>query len=101
MCGCAAHLVRKLYVYGQSLWGARPSQSVTRSLYPQCLKNLKEIGFQIGSGVMIGLPGQKLRDLASDLTFFRQQEFDMIGMGPFITVWMTHQRTRALRIHED
>jgi biotin synthase len=35
---------------------------------------------------MIGLPGQKLRDLAADLTFFREQEFDMIGMGPYITV---------------
>jgi biotin synthase len=57
-----------------------------RLFTPQCLRSLKEIGFQIGSGVMIGLPGQKLRDLAADLTFFREQEFDMIGMGPYITV---------------
>ena len=40
---------------------------------------------QIGTGVMVGLPGQTLRDLAGDLHFFRGLGADMIGMGPYIT----------------
>jgi biotin synthase len=50
----------------------------------RCLADLKEIGYQVGTGVMIGLPGQTLEDLAADLLFFRDQEIDMIGMGPYI-----------------
>lgn len=49
-----------------------------------CLKTLKTIGFQTGSGVMIGVPGQSLNDLASDIQFFRDMDLDMIGMGPYI-----------------
>ena len=49
-----------------------------------CLGLLKEIGYQVGTGVMIGLPGQTLRDLADDILFFEKHDIDMIGMGPFI-----------------
>lgn len=49
-----------------------------------CLKMLKEIGYQIGTGVMIGLPGQTVEDLADDILFFREINTDMIGMGPYI-----------------
>ena len=48
------------------------------------LERLKEAGFQTGSGVMIGLPGQTVKDLAADIDFFRQMDLDMIGMGPFL-----------------
>eukprot|EP00887_Chlorella_sp_A99_P004653 scaffold4.g4653.t1 len=51
----------------------------------RCLHDLKAVGFQIGTGVMVGLPGQTLRDLAGDIVFFRQFGADMIGMGPYIT----------------
>eukprot|EP00123_Amoebidium_parasiticum_P018355 comp24177_c0_seq5/m.44229 comp24177_c0_seq5/g.44229 ORF comp24177_c0_seq5/g.44229 comp24177_c0_seq5/m.44229 type:complete len:649 (-) comp24177_c0_seq5:19-1965(-) len=51
----------------------------------ECIHTLKDIGFQVGTGVMIGLPGQTLLDLARDLVFFREEEIDMIGMGPYIT----------------
>ncbi len=49
-----------------------------------CLLLLKKIGYQLGTGVMIGLPGQSLADLADDIIFFREMGVDMIGMGPFI-----------------
>ncbi|MDD3295984.1 MAG: [FeFe] hydrogenase H-cluster radical SAM maturase HydE [Candidatus Omnitrophica bacterium] len=49
-----------------------------------CLKFLKDIGYQVGTGVMIGLPGQTLEDLAEDIFFFQREDIDMIGMGPYI-----------------
>ena len=50
----------------------------------QCLRTLREIGYQVGTGVMIGLPFQTLDDLAGDLLFFKECDIDMIGMGPYI-----------------
>ena len=49
-----------------------------------CLFALKEIGFQLGTGVMFGLPYQTIDDLVNDLFFFKEMDIDMIGMGPFI-----------------
>ncbi|HLN20181.1 MAG TPA: [FeFe] hydrogenase H-cluster radical SAM maturase HydE [Bacteroidales bacterium] len=49
-----------------------------------CLKTLQDIGYQTGTGVMIGLPFQTLDDLAGDLLFFREFDIDMCGMGPYI-----------------
>ncbi len=48
------------------------------------LDALREAGFQVGTGVMIGLPGQTPEMLADDLLFYRRHDFDMYGMGPFI-----------------
>lgn len=45
---------------------------------------LKEIGYQVGSGVMIGLPGQTLEDLALDILKFKELDLDMVGVGPYI-----------------
>ncbi|MGB7568689.1 MAG: [FeFe] hydrogenase H-cluster radical SAM maturase HydE [Chitinivibrionales bacterium] len=50
----------------------------------KALSNLKKAGFQVGTGVMIGLPGQTEEDLADDLLFFQEMDVDMIGMGPYI-----------------
>ncbi len=50
----------------------------------EALKSLKKAGFQVGTGVMIGLPNQTIEDLANDILFFRDFDIDMIGMGPFI-----------------
>ena len=50
----------------------------------ECLMTLRELGYQTGTGVMTGLPGQTARQLADDLLFFRDYDFDMIGMGPYI-----------------
>lgn len=49
-----------------------------------CLKSLKEIGYQTGTGVMIGLPFQTYEDLANDILFMQDFDIDMCGMGPFI-----------------
>lgn len=50
----------------------------------ECLKILKEEGFQTGTGVMVGLPCQTLNHLADDIIFMRDFDVDMCGMGPFI-----------------
>lgn len=50
----------------------------------QCLKALKELGYELGSGCLVGLPGQTLESLAEDILFFKAMEADMIGIGPFI-----------------
>lgn len=49
-----------------------------------CLYTLKNIGYQLGTGVMIGLPFQTLLNLADDLLFFKALDIDMAGMGPYI-----------------
>ncbi len=50
----------------------------------ECLKVLRQNGYQVGTGVMIGLPFQTIEDLAEDILFFKNQNMDMIGMGPYI-----------------
>jgi len=50
----------------------------------QSLYDLKSIGYQTGTGVMIGLPYQTTEDLANDLLFFKSFDIDMVGMGPYI-----------------
>lgn len=50
----------------------------------RCLDMLREEGYQVGTGVMTGLPGQTAEDLAYDVIFFRNNDIDMIGMGPYI-----------------
>ena len=49
-----------------------------------CLKTLKNLNYQVGTGVMIGLPFQTLEHLAEDLQFFQDMDVDMVGMGPYI-----------------
>ncbi|MGI5921872.1 MAG: [FeFe] hydrogenase H-cluster radical SAM maturase HydE [Syntrophomonadaceae bacterium] len=60
-----------------------PEQSFDERL--RCLDDLKRIGYQVGTGVMIGLPGQTVAQLAADLRFFVDRDIDMLGMGPYIT----------------
>jgi len=50
----------------------------------QALKTLIKIGYQAGTGVMIGLPFQTMDDLANDLVFIRDSGVVMVGMGPYI-----------------
>lgn len=63
------------------------------SLHPQemspehrkeCLWNLKEIGYQVGCGFMVGTPGQTPAHLAKDMVFIKELEPHMVGIGPFI-----------------
>jgi biotin synthase len=48
------------------------------------LRRLKELGYETGSGVMVGIPGQNYASLAHDIELFRDLDLDMIGIGPFI-----------------
>lgn len=50
----------------------------------ECLRALRRCNYQVGTGVMIGLPEQTVRDLARDILFFAEIDADMIGMGPYI-----------------
>lgn len=45
---------------------------------------LKEIGYQVGSGIMVGIPGQRIEDLVDDILTFKELDLDMIGVGPYI-----------------
>ena len=49
-----------------------------------CIRTLKKLGYVTGTGVMIGLPGQTVEDLARDIVFFGDENADMIGMGPYV-----------------
>ena len=46
--------------------------------------HLRDEGYQVGTGVMIGLPFQVIEDLADDLLFFQSMNIDMVGMGPYL-----------------
>ena len=50
----------------------------------RCLQELAELGYQTGSGNLVGLPGQSPRSLANDIVFFNKGDFDMISVSPFI-----------------
>lgn len=50
----------------------------------KCLHNLKKLGYETGSGSLVGLPGQSIGSLADDILFFKENNFDMIGIGPFL-----------------
>ncbi len=69
-----------------------------RKLHPQdlsledrktCLRDLKEIGYQVGAGFMVGSPGQTYAHLVEDLLFLRGLSPHMVGIGPFLS----HQDT--------
>ncbi len=50
----------------------------------ECLKNLKKLGYETGTGCLIGLPGQTIESLADDILFFKKLDADMVGLGPLI-----------------
>lgn len=50
----------------------------------QCLRDLRAADLEVGSGCLVGLPGQKTASYADDILFFKEIDADMIGIGPFI-----------------
>lgn len=50
----------------------------------RCLKDLKNLGYEVGTGCLVGLPGQTIESLADDILFFKEIGADMLGIGPFI-----------------
>ncbi len=62
----------------------------------ECLRNLKQIGFQTGCGFMVGSPFQTVESIAKDFVFIHQLKPDMVGIGPFIP----HKDTRFAKEQE-
>ena len=69
------------------------SADLYRTLHPaemslenrkRCLYDLKEIGYQVGAGLMVGAPGQTLEHLLDDIHFMQSLQPDMIGIGPYL-----------------
>ncbi len=69
------------------------SPDLYRTLHPaemslenrmRCLYDLKEIGYQVGAGLMVGAPGQTLAHLLDDIHFMQKLQPDMIGIGPYL-----------------
>lgn len=56
----------------------------TLSTRLECLEHLQALGYQVGSGLMVGVPGQTISTIARDIQFFYSKQFAMIGVGPFI-----------------
>ena len=66
------------------LHGARGDHEKELQNRFRMLRDLREAGYQVGTGVMIGIPGQSLEDLCRDIRTFQQFDVDMIGMGPYL-----------------
>lgn len=69
---------RQLY---ERIHPSRPGQVSDRIAM---LRRLREMGYEVGSGVMIGIPGQSYADLARDIALFAELDLDMIGVGPYL-----------------
>ncbi|MBN2472959.1 MAG: [FeFe] hydrogenase H-cluster radical SAM maturase HydE [Pirellulales bacterium] len=69
---------RRLY---QRIHPPRPGGDADR--FP-LLQTLRRLGYEVGSGVMIGIPGQTYEDLARDVQRFAELDLDMIGVGPYL-----------------
>ena len=50
----------------------------------RCLKDIKSLGYEVGTGCLVGLPEQTVKSLAEDILFFKEIDAEMIGIGPFI-----------------
>ncbi len=59
-------------------------ESMSLANRKRCLFDLKRLGYQVGSGFMVGSPYQTLDNLVSDLRFLQELQPDMIGIGPFL-----------------
>ena len=66
-------------------YGKLHPENMTAENRKRCLWDLKEIGYQVGSGIMVGSPYQTTEHLIADLRFLQELQPDMIGIGPYIT----------------
>ena len=82
--GADRYLLRFETSNGDLFSRMHPPRSGQRLSRMSLLRQLGPLGYEVGSGVMIGIPGQSYEDLANDLELFRELDLDMIGVGPFI-----------------
>lgn len=78
-----------------------PGRRGVRSDRFAILAALRALGYEVGSGVMVGIPGQTYDDLARDVEVFREIDLDMIGVGPYIPHPSTRLAQLAAQLHAD
>ncbi len=81
-CGADRYLIKQETADPAIYASLHPDSSLEERV--ACLKNLKSLGYETGSGFMIGLPGQTAETIAMDLLLLREIGCDMAGIGPFI-----------------
>ena len=81
--GCDRYLLRFETTSNALFSAIHPDESFEHRI--QCLTDLRELGYQVGSGFMIGLPGTTLEMIANDILFATRLNLDMIGCGPFLS----------------
>lgn len=82
--GADRYLLRFETSHGELYARIHPPRPGRKSDRFEILRLLRRLGYEVGSGVMIGIPGQSFDDLARDIEWFRGLDLDMIGVGPFI-----------------
>lgn len=68
----------------ESLYQSLHPETMSLRARKECLFQLKELGYQVGAGFMVGSPGQTLEHIAEDLVFLQELHPQMVGIGPFI-----------------
>lgn len=82
-CGANRYLLRHETHNAEHYASLHPAE-MSRERRLQCLAWLKELGYQTGTGIMVGSPGQTVDHLVEDLQFIREFRPEMVGLGPFI-----------------
>lgn len=81
--GCDRYLLRFETTSNALFSAMHPDESFEHRI--RCLSDLRELGYQVGSGFMIGLPGGTPEMIANDILFATRLKLDMIGCGPFLS----------------
>ncbi len=83
-CGADRYLLKHETLDSSLYRKLHPDSEMTLERRIENLRILKKLGYQIGAGNMIGLPGQTLESIAEDILFMKEMDVDMAGIGPFI-----------------
>ena len=81
-CGADSYLIRIETTDKELYKKMHPHMSFENRV--RCLKDLGKLGYEVGTGCLVGLPGQTIESLANDILFFKEINADMVGIGPFI-----------------
>ncbi len=81
--GAARYLLR-IETSNENFYKKLHPKSMSLDNRLNCLKNLQKLDYQVGTGIMVGVPGQTHDILIQDLKFFIDNKFDMFGIGPYV-----------------
>lgn len=81
-CGADRYLIRIETTEKDLYKKMHPNMSFDNRV--RCLKDLGKLGYEVGTGCLVGLPEQTVESLADDILFFKEINADMVGIGPFI-----------------